>query len=480
MKCMFSAPAALLSLGITVFGAAVPSAVASSPVYIGSRRELFVDDFLIERMENVTLELHRPVEREIVLRFDRPWEGPVCGYFNVFQDGDKYRMYYRGWFPEGSPDKSNPVVLCYAESTDGITWTRPCLRLHEFQGKRDNNVVWREYGFDNVAVLKDTNPDVPKDQRYKALGSYPLQALVSPDGIHWRKLQAQPVITRGDFDSLNLAFYDPLRKEYRAYFRGFRNGVRDILTASSPDFIHWNDDRRQWIVRSDGLEEHLYTNATIPYFRAPHIYVSTPMRYMSNRPQKGAKDDGWSGVTDAVFMTSRDGLHFDRRFREAFIRPGLDQQRWITRNNCPAWSFVPTAVAEQSGLQEISVYWTEHYMTRSCRLRRGTLRLDGFASAHAGFSGGELLTKPLVFSGKTLSINYSTSAAGSVKVELLDAAGKPIAGRGAGSCPPIYGDEIDHTVNWKSTPDIGALAGKPVCLRLLLKDADVYAIQFRP
>jgi hypothetical protein len=460
---------------------AAPPAKAAIP--LGTQRELFVDDHLIDELSGASLQLHRPVEREVVLRCDRPWEGAVCGYFNVFQDGHKYRMYYRGWDARFATKKltiGHPAVLCYAESTDGVHWTRPSLGLFEFQGSKDNNIVWIGKGFDNVAVFKDTNPRVPEGQRYKALGGYPLVALVSADGLHWERLQEKPVITKGAFDSQNLAFYDNLRRQYVAYYRGFRQGVRDILVATSPDFVHWNDDRQQWIVRSAGTDEHLYTSAATPYFRAPQIYVAFPMRYEPTRPMKEGKNDGMSGVTDAVFMTSRDGVHFDRRFLEAFIRPGLDQGRWITRNNMPAWGLVATKAQDVEGQEELSVYWTERYYTPACRLRRGTLRLDGFVSVNAPFAGGQLITKPFTFTGRSLAINYSTSAAGSVVVELQQADGRPIAGHDAGSCPEIFGDAIEHVVTWKNGADVSKYAGQPVRLRFVLKDADLYSIQFKP
>jgi hypothetical protein len=160
----------------------------------------------------------------------------------------------------------------------------------------------------------------------------------------------------------------------------------------------------------------------------------------------------------------------------------------VTRNNYPAWGIVPTGSAEVNGLEEISVYWTEHYYTPACRLRRGTLRLDGFVSVNAAYKGGELVTRPITFSGKPkgahpateLIINYSTSAAGSIRVELQDGEGKVIPGYDLQSCPEIYGDEIERSVAWKGGSDVSSLSGRPVRLRFVMKDADLYSIQFRP
>jgi hypothetical protein len=114
------------------------------------------------------------------------------------------------------------------------------------------------------------------------------------------------------------------------------------------------------------------------------------------------------------------------------------------------------------------------------RLRRFTLRPDGFVSIQAQYRGGEFVTHPLVFSGKELVLNYSTSAAGSVRVEVTDINHKPLRGFELDECPEIYGDEIEHVVEWNSQPDFGPLAGQPIRLHFVLKDADLYAIRFQP
>jgi hypothetical protein len=106
------------------------------------------------------------------------------------------------------------------------------------------------------------------------------------------------------------------------------------------------------------------------------------------------------------------------------------------------------------------------------------MRVDGFVSASAPLGGGELLTKPLQFDGDRLSINFSTSAAGSIRVELQDAARKPIPGFTLADCNLQFGDQLNHTVSWKAGPDVSKLAKKPVRLRFQLKDADLYSFQF--
>jgi hypothetical protein len=110
--------------------------------------------------------------------------------------------------------------------------------------------------------------------------------------------------------------------------------------------------------------------------------------------------------------------------------------------------------------------------------RRYTLRIDGFVSVNAPLAGGELITKPLKFTGKQLEINYSTSAAGQVRVELQDASGKPIPGYTLEDCKPIYGDHISRVVEWKAGADLDALVGKAVRVRFEMSDADLYSLRF--
>lgn len=107
------------------------------------------------------------------------------------------------------------------------------------------------------------------------------------------------------------------------------------------------------------------------------------------------------------------------------------------------------------------------------------LRLDGFASAHAPYSGGELVTKPLFFTGKGLGLNFSTGAAGYVRVELQDDSGKPLPGFSLGDCPEMIGDSIERMVQWKGVTELSALNGKPVRVRFVMKDADLFSYRFQ-
>jgi hypothetical protein len=120
---------------------------------------------------------------------------------------------------------------------------------------------------------------------------------------------------------------------------------------------------------------------------------------------------------------------------------------------------------------------SEHYGWPDNRLRRITVRRHGFASVHAGAGGGEFTTRPLIFSGDKLVLNYATSAAGSIAVEIQDESGKPLPGYTIADTKPLYGDELEAAISWKSKKDVSDVAGKPVRLHFAMSDADIYSLR---
>jgi len=344
----------------------LPAAGAEPPVAIGSRRELFVDRALIDRLDGATLELHEPVSGGTAIRIDKPWEGPANFGMSVIELDGRLLMYYRGW-PADDPKDENGVG-CVAESRDGgATWTKP---------------VPMTYG------------DSPREQ--------------------------------------------------------------------------------------------FYVNNTQPYFRAPHLYLAPAARFMEGRQvldEKRAEAVGlqragphvyFKDCSDAVLLTSRAGsAEYDRTFMETFIRPGLGDSNWVSRTNYPLTGILP------AGKGQMQLFVTRDYMQPTWHVERLLLRTDGFASVSAPWAGGELLTTPLTFTGGELEINYRTGAAGSLRIEIQDPDGTPLAGFAAADCPEIIGDEIERVVAWKAGGDVASLAGKPVRLRFILADADLFSFRFR-
>jgi len=484
---------------------------STDAIHIGSRRELFVDDRLIESLHNAHRQLHHPVPQEIAIEHDAPWEGAGSGYHSVIRDGDIYRLYYRGSAlgVENARLKTGRQVYCYAESRNGLQFTKPELGLYESNGSKENNIFWSGVGVHNFAPFLDTRADCPEESRFKALAGTAseggLFAFHSPDGIHWSLMRATPVVTEGAFDSQNLAFWDPAAGVYRAYFRTFTEGIttgkvwkpsgfRAIRTATSHDFLTWENEAD--LTYRDSPVEHLYTNQVAPYFRAPHILIGFPTRYiergwsdsmralpqLEQREQRATANLRYgTALTEGLLMASRDGVNFER-WNEAFLRPGPQRpDTWLYGHQYIAWHAVETASRLPGAPNEMSLYATEGSWTGSSNaLRRYTLRLDGFVSVNAPLSGGELITKPVTFDGDVLELNFASSAAGDIRVEIQDVAGTPRPGFTLDDCPPVFGDAPDRPVIWSNGSGLSALTGRPIRLRFVLRDADLYAFRFRP
>ena len=504
------------------------SAAVAAALELGTRRELFVDHYLIDRLDGVRLKMGQPQPREVALRFEEPWEMPFAGCLSVIKDGGIYRMYYRGAGANAQGQYEPELEFtCYAESRDGIHWLKPKLGLHEFRGSKANNIILAADVQRRIsatfAPFLDDRPGVPADERYKGVGGQGgdrsiamgpdgrgLYRLASADGIHWRILPGPSLFQGYALDTLNLAFWSPAEKTYVAYIRTWSEGgtpdrpkhagYRTISRSVSKDFVTWSKPKRMTFGDAPP-EDQLYTIGARPYFRAPHLIIALPFRFNPGKnvltveeaqafglvSLPGEKAGGHhgkplgklgaghalGGLSDAVLMSSRGGYVFDRTFLESFIRPGLDRHSWTARSNVPAPGVVATSDSE------ISIYLQTGYTSNNYHIRRYTLRTDGFASVNAPFAGGAMLTKPLTFSGKRLVLNYGTSSVGSVKVEITDEMGKSLPGFSAEDCDEIIGDELSRTVSWKTATDLSALAGRDVRLRFVMKDADLYSLQFQ-
>lgn len=479
----------------------------NGPLNIGSQRELFVDETLIERLSKAALKLQKPEAREVVLKHDTPWEGAVSLYHTVIRDGDRYLLYYRGW---DGVAKQNPPVYCVAVSSDGVHFERPCLGTHDWHGNTDNNIFLSGEPFGHTfAPFLDQRPGVPQTERFKAFSrnfigersgkNAVLNGFISADGMEWTLMSEEPIITDGYFDSQNVGFWSEVESKYVAYYRTFstvdqfeskKTGpttraerLRSMMRATSEDFRTWTPGVLM-DYRSGGNPapvEEFYISQTRPYFRAPHIYVALPARFMKGRPAITTEEADVAEVretqrndcSDACFMTTRPGnTWYDRTFTEAFVRPGIGPSYWSGRCNYPADGVVQTSP------EEMSIYIDEHYAQPGNQLRRYSLRLDGFSSVNAPHAGGELVTRPLIFSGDELELNYATGAAGSMRVEIRDENNRPIDGYSLREAVDIFGNRINGRALWNGGTDVGPLAGQPVKLRFVMRDADLYSLRF--
>ncbi len=492
-------------------------------IEIGRRREFVWDDYLVdEEKTTAARRLHEPVRREVSLTFDKPWEGDGCTYFNTVYDDVKrvYRMYYIAWemmSPDRKTHAPQHIEVCCIESRDGVHWERPILRLAEFEGSRENNIVIvadmfpELLGLDNFFVTVDTNPNPTVPGRFKAVMSFPvkaedgkvvnqLMALASDDGYTFRK--AGVVTREGMFDSLNTVLWHEATHQYICYIRNFHEKgswkdsesgdwdnslVRDIRVLFSPDFAHWTAPRH--LQFNDVEDFPLYTNCVSAYPGAEHMLVGFPTRYVERKAWT-ANFDRLCGaekrrkrcavhprygltVTDCLFMCSRDGLRW-YRYDEAFMRPGPEYPvNWIYGSCYPSVGLIPTPSAVRGAEDEWSFYVCDnHWMSVPAEMVRVSMRKDGFVSLHAGREPKTVVTKSFAFEGNELCINFSTSARGYLILKVC-----PDDGSAALSSCELFGDRVNRIVDLDG--DMGALAGKSVHLEIELMDADFYAFQFQ-
>jgi len=470
-------------------------------------REVCWDMHLAEKAENVRLQMHKPVRRNVVMECDRAWEGTV-GYLAVQKVGEKYRLYYRS---SGEAVSKN-ALFCVAESTDGIRFERPDLHMVDLGDGGKNNVFFTEDRFiDNFSVFQDPNPDCPPEQKYKALSLVlstdgkvkELALYTAPDGLHFTFARILPI--KGVFDTYNVLLWDEKEKLYRAYIRDFHgkdgadfphvpdeaimeHAIRDIRLTTSPDLVNWSTPEKLCFgEESEDLQ--LYTNQVIRYSRAD-IFLGMPTRYVNRAKdtvnfrylpglygiRKKSLEKGsrlGTAMTDCVLMTSRDGFRF-ARCDDAFLTPGIEREdNWVYGDCYMAYGMAETACEENPAVKEISLYTMEGYRTKVRKIVRHTVRQDGFFSWRGDFAGGSITTIPITFAGDSLNVNFATSALGSLRVQICSTDGEPLEGYDSGV---LFGDALERSVEFAKP--LSALAGKPVRLRFTLKDCDLYSFCF--
>lgn len=457
------------------------SEAVTHPLHIGSELQLFWDYHLIdEKRGEIAVIAHKPRKEDIVLTLDKPWEGNVSAYVTTIKD-NLYKMYYRC---AGTKNGKMPPLVntCYAESKDGINWVRPNLGIVEFQGQGTNIVLQgpNDGVTHNFTPFLDTKANIAENEKYKATGWYrtetdaKLLVYQSRDGIKWTKVDKEALELKGAFDSQNVAFYDQIASEYKLYFREytkgkrFKDGIRAVAISSSRDFKSWTEPELLEYRSLQGAtlpETHLYTSQIQPYYRNPNIYVGFPARLFPKTR---------NALLEPVFIHSRNGYDFTR-FGESIVRPGLNPKAWSNRSNF-IWLGVVETASDVPNINELSIYGNESYNQADVptKIRRYTYRIDGFASLQASLSGGSVVTKPFVFKGKSLQLNYATSAAGIVKVQILDSEGVPISGFSS----EIYGDKLDEVVKWSKQTSLRNLEGKVIRLKFTLKDSNLYSFKF--
>lgn len=412
---------------------------------VGSDRQLLLDDYLINPdMSDAYINIETPVKKESVFTFNKQYEKGDTVYHNITRMPDgTYRMYYKA--------TDDIRRICYIESKDGLTWTRPQLTTNMYGGQPSNIVTSDDNRPDNLFVFYDKNPNCPETQRIKGIygqwgdGLF-LEHSANGEGNNFpfwpneTKMMGNPASTGGCyFDTLNTVHWDEARGQYVAFVRGFHTDDgnynltpefvsgeetaylcrRDIRVSYSNDCVNWTTPVPLQYNTTDGYQ--LYTNAAMPYFRAPKTYVGMPTRFF---------ESNGNYYTQVFFMSSRDTLNWNRT-EEPYLTPETGKSYRYQRSGYPCIGYIETAPGE------MSFYMKEKKSDYGIStLYRYTLRTDGFMSA----MGSTLTTKPFTYEGDELLINFE----GEIKVTLRDITGNIVTSEW------IQGDEIDKVVEFNS------------------------------
>jgi hypothetical protein len=503
--------------------------MTSNALIIGREKQLFIDDYAIEELAGVRRTFHQARKHPSnPLLLQRDWweDYYIQLYGNVLFDPQQqeFRMYYN------AISKADIDSVCMAISKDGVKWERPTLNVVHHNGRPMSNAVLKgalrlptvlhaadepdpQRRYRMIVYTSKDLADFKNDVRSNFRHGY--SVFFSPDGIHWKPNDRNPVIQGSDMCT---CCYDPVTKEYIAFVKyGSTIGGkfrRSVAIHTSRDFVNWGVS--QTILSADEIDdarvaERLYRFRDLLKYDEPASYLSdiygmTGFRYEGLRlgiiwlfdisATRTGHGNGNDGIMNAQLVYSRDanpyGYWNRTSERRDFIPCG-------NQGDFDAGMVFTSSTVIEVG-DEIWFYYTgsdesydlswEQYekanrakpqskVPTGTRYSIGlaTLRRDGFASLYANYPAGKMTTKLLTFAGERLEIN-ADSEKGSILVETLDEQGKPIAGFTKEECATFSKDAICGVVEWKSGKSIRELAGKPIRLVFHIETAKLYAFQF--
>jgi hypothetical protein len=458
-----------------------------------TQRHLFLDPAFLHQKEHATLAVNPPRSQEVVIRADQPWEQLMISFFlTVREEEGKLRMWYI------CRDKDNQPNVAYAESTDGVHWTKPHLGIVGYHGSKENNLV----GLHDLEGVVFQDPNVPAAERYTYathVFGHGIYRYHSPDGLHWQRDET-PILKLGA-DTQMATFWDEALKKYVLYLRGWERRddnkkYRKVLRATVDDLRQpidigptdkslylWGKDKPPvmndefpTVFATDELDppnSDVYNLPAQPYPLDPNWYVAFPSFFQRERTTS-------EGRLEIQFTGSRDGIHWERYDRKAYVAPG------------PAGSASANMVFMGAGMvvrgDGIWQYGTGFHSKHgdvAARKRqtdgviyRYVQRVDGFVSLDFGNENGRATTAPVKVATDRMFLNVDTAALGSVRIGLLSPEGKPIPGFSVGDCEVVRTNSTHAEVVWKNQRDLHALSGKSVQVIFEGSHTKVYSFYF--
>jgi hypothetical protein len=461
-------------------------------------RHLFLDPKFLTESNGVALHVNPPERREIVLKPDAAWEKGMMGIFlTVLDDGGKIRMWY---FTSASEKEKS--CMAYAESKDGIHFSKPSLGLTERDGSKANNLLELPTHEGNVLKVADA----PAAARYLCVANVDNEGLVrffSPDGIRWNR-DAQPLL-RFRVDTQSVTIRDEKLGRYVLYMRGwdvspgFSKRLRTIVRTEAtsldtplsitPSGKGANPSKKADLPRlttewptvfaadaSDPPKADVYNLAATQYPLDPSWYMAFPS-IMDHRG-KSISD----GRLDVHFVGGRDGIAWHRYDRTPYVPLGEDGSPTGGMNYMGMGMIVRGDEIWQYGAS----FRTDHGNPLGRRksgdgaVYRYVQRLDGFVSADFADEAGHAVTEPVSIDGAQLVVNVRPGKDGALRVGLRDENGREIPGYAVGDCAEIRSDSVKAVVAWRNQTSLSALAGRKVRVELVGKQAKIFSFSFQP
>jgi len=444
---------------------------------------LLLDSSIIEMVENAKLTVGTVKKHSSnpLFREDKPWEPRFDNlYANVIYD--EQEKLYKCWYSPFIIDESTTntpqrdrvnggkfryqgkhtgrrreMGICYAVSRDGIRWEKPNLGVVEFEGSKENNLVWR--GPHGSGIFKDPRDPNPK-RRYKAFFKGKLISVgFSPDGIHWSDaIECPEANVRGD--THNNAFWAPTLDEYVGITRTWaKPRGRQVARTSSKDFLKWT--RAEVVL--EGIENHLQTYA-MPVFYYAGVYIGLPAIYNSDADR-----------THTELAWSADTVNWHR------IDPGMPLIANSTEKGQYDWGTAYAAAYPVFLKDEIRLYYggcdDKHFGWRNGYFCLATLRPDGFAGYEqiSEDTSAFVATTSVLCTGQALSLSADVQEDGFVRTRLLDNSGEELA-----SSQPVRQTVIDTKVEWRSEFTTKTLKGKTIRIEFEFRNAKLFSFSFHP
>lgn len=475
---------------------------ATGPVAaeFAAKRYLFLDPGLLSESKDLALTINPAQRHEVVLRPDRPWESLMLGFYSsVLQEDDRIRLWYHARAKKGQPSSG----LAYAESKDGINFTKPALGLVEYAGIKETNLL--KGGSASFTPFIDPNAASP-EERYVAVSNlnFPYGGLVrftSPDGLRWKA--DAPGFLMFPSDTQNVAFWDQRLRKYVVYFRAWTPQYRTVKRVAvdslaeptgikptgrgrgsgKPDGLRYMLDELPDVFACDAQDPSrtdVYTMVAQPYPLDPSWYVAFPAFFRRQDGSPTANYQGQKyGLVGTEFAGSRDGITWHRYDRTPYAGPKVaspEDRKMI-------YMASGLVVKGDEIWQYANEFESQHGDEPARELKqdgvivRFVQRVDGFVSLTAGNIEGTARTLPVRVSGERLLLNVDTGALGEISVGLRDEAGRVIPGFSLEECPPLQKNATGAPVTWLRG-DLASLKGRSVCLEFRLRRAKLYSFRF--